>query len=246
MKGSRQFDPAQLPVTVRPPVVIEPRPVGRLACTVRTRRLPASRKWSEFGDEPHDRVARWLEYGDRLEPAVLDPDVVIRELLDVDFGDDSPENRQVVADFLTEYGVGLGRPLVDVQRIARTFVRHLEDSGSVDESDWRDLAETLNRLIPSKVARVALIDDEDERPWSLQEGLAVQLWNVIVEDRPVVQCANPSCSRWFSKQRGDPNATRSASNVRFCSPSCGNATRVREWRARQKVQKSTTKKGKKQ
>jgi len=204
----------RLPVTVRPPVVIEPQPIAR---------------------------------GDALEPVVLGPDVVIRELVDVDFTDESPENRQAVADFLTTHGIGLGRALVDVQRVARTFVRHLEEPGTVAESDWRDLAETLNRLIPAKVARVTLEGDPDDPPWSLQEGLAVQLWNLILSDRPVVKCARQSCGTWFTKQRGDPSTTAISSKVRFCSVNCATLDRVHRYRAKKRAEaakKST--KGKKQ
>lgn len=241
------FD-AQLPVTVRPPVVIDPRPVARVTVTVRAKQKPISKSMIGFEFEPYDEVERWLHYGEPIEPAFLEPDVVIREFVDVDFTDTSTENLQVVAEFLTDHGYQLTAFLVGVQKIARTFVRHLEDPGSVSEDDWRELVDLMNLLIPKYVARLALVDDLDDEPYLLTIGLVVQLWNLIVEDRPVVKCANANCQRYFSKQRGNPDASKRRSDTRFCTKQCATAQRVRELRAKRRAeaQKSTTKKGKKQ
>jgi hypothetical protein len=72
---------------------------------------------------------------------------------------------------------------------------------------------------------------------TLYEACALQLYNYIVEGVPFTRCANESCGKLFTKQRGRPGTVgewNRTAGVRYCSHRCAKAQSERERRRRQR------------
>lgn len=70
----------------------------------------------------------------------------------------------------------------------------------------------------------------------LFEGLVLQIFNLISDELPARECANPTCGRLFIRQQGrSTQEQRRSVGVKFCSKSCANSSAQRDYRQRRKA-----------
>jgi hypothetical protein len=117
-------------------------------------------------------------------------------------------------------------------------------SRPLDESDaWDYFTTILNHGLGAFQVRLELytLDDEGEEmpqhvPWpDLYEALCLQLHQLIVSGLPVRACANETCQRAFTRQRGTAEYGQyHTTGVAYCSRACAKAQIQREYRRRKR------------
>ena len=114
------------------------------------------------------------------------------------------------------------------------------------------LADFLNPALAAQSLRIEVIDTNDtgKKPsveWGLPilnsyQALCSQLRNDIAMNSEYYICANKPCRRLFSKYRprDTETITRLKAGSRYCSPSCGEAQKAREFRQSRSAGRPTT------
>jgi hypothetical protein len=111
---------------------------------------------------------------------------------------------------------------------------------------WEMFAATLSHALSNAYhARVEVwrtTEDDDDfavgaPQRDLYDALCLQVHQLLVDDLEVRECANPTCRRAFSRQRGraDYGQYRTV-GVKFCSSECNNIVKQRRYREKRKRQ----------
>lgn len=108
------------------------------------------------------------------------------------------------------------------------------------EQAWRDWSMVMNRSLDPFAPQVVPHTNTRREPLglppvTLSSGLAVQLFNAVVEGLPPLMCANETCRLPFIRQQGRAEAEQyKTRGVAYCSKSCARSQAQREWRRRQR------------
>jgi hypothetical protein len=111
-----------------------------------------------------------------------------------------------------------------------------------DADPWGTFVMTMNAALkPFSVhVRYPGADGLLDAP-STYEVAALQLTQLIVEDRQIRRCANERCTRLFTRQRGRAkyDKTGHSTGVLYCSAQCAKAQAERNRRARLRAEAMT-------
>lgn len=201
------------------------------------------------------------------EQAVLPPDFVLRELLEV------PATEAGALALMQEWGlladmatgvldVGQARwNLCRLQAIARHLIAMAAHDEDGERGAWLPFAElaqwgpptlnearmwfrdALNEALRPFTVHVRLGPDDAAlaRPGvNLYNACGLQLARYLASELTVNRCANERCGRYFSVQRGGARSDygqHRSRGVLYCSPLCAKAQAERQRRARRRQEK---------
>jgi len=130
--------------------------------------------------------------------------------------------------------------------LAQMELDELNRSGEADS--WRIFmaihASILREYLPPFVVHLARRQSFlrlDAFPHSVSTALMVQLHNLIIDGLKVRRCANETCQRPFTRQRGRAaKGQLRTAGVIYCDTACANAQRQREYRRRARRRSTDT------
>ncbi len=111
---------------------------------------------------------------------------------------------------------------------------------------WMFLIESLNfGLVPYHPRIEATFPGIRGHPYvvggprvHLFNGLSLQVFNLMVEAIPPLQCLNETCGRWFVRQHGRAEQGQyRVEGVKYCSASCARAQAQREYKRRKRQER---------
>jgi hypothetical protein len=118
------------------------------------------------------------------------------------------------------------------------------------ETAAKVLVDFVNAALARQTVRLELVDPQDNgrKPHprygspiltSTYEAMILQLNNHIAEGAKYLVCANETCERLFVRQDSDEAYLRKRlSDVKYCTISCANAQKQREYRRRQATKRN--------
>jgi hypothetical protein len=136
------------------------------------------------------------------------------------------------------FEVAVDHGLLPLPSGRRPDLAHL--STSIDADAWRVFIAAHAQLLRDQLPSLTVcITGQRERismfalPSGLASALMVQLHNLIVDGLPIRRCANETCGRPFTRQRGRSLRGRSRqTGVIYCDAACAKAQLQREYRRR--------------